>query len=220
MYQLRYAVLLNYVEMLLFGLFVAVSITLVALLIGMVIGLGVAFLRISRNPFLSRLGAFYVHFFRNIPLLLIILFVFFGFPLLGLRGLDKYASAVVAMALYSAAYLAEIFRAGLEAVQDRYVEAAKSIGLSKANTLRYVLMPIMFAEVLPALSNYMISLFKDSSLAAAISVPEITFVGRVINTDTWRVIEAWTAVAGMYLAFGFLIAWVLRRIEVLLVRWR
>lgn len=220
MYELHFEVLLRYVDPLIHGVVLAVGISLASIGIGAVLGLGVALARISRNAVLRYAAASYVQILRNIPLLLILIVVYFVFPIIGIRGINKYQSAIIAMSVYSAAYLSEIFRAGLEAGQTRYVEAAKSIGLSKYQTFTSVIFPIMIGEVLPAVGNSVISLFKDSSLAAAISVPEITFVGRQINTDTFRVIEAWTAVGLVYLVVGFLISLLLRRLETVVVRWR
>jgi polar amino acid transport system permease protein len=220
MYELHFEILLRYVDPIVEGVLIALGLSVASLVIGAVLGLGIALGRISRSRTLRYAGMVYVQVLRNIPLLLILIVVYFVFPLIGIRGFDKYESAIIAMSLYAAAYLSEIFRAGLEAVQTRYVEAAKSIGLSRTQTFTSVIFPIMIGEVLPAISNNVISLFKDSSLAAAISVPEITFVGRQINTDTFRVIEAWTAVGSVYLVVGFLASLILRRLEMAVIRWR
>lgn len=220
MYELRFDILLRYAEPFLNGVWVAIYLTVTSVALGSVAGLILAAGRANGNRFVRLTCASYIEFFRNIPLLLILVFVFFALPLLGVRGIDKYWSAILALALYSAAYLAEVFRAGLEAIQSRYVEAAKSIGLSRWATFRFVLLPLMLAEITPALGNNIISIFKDTSLAASISVPEITFVGRVINTDTWRVVEAWTAVGAVYLSFGFLASAVVSRLEAGFSRWR
>jgi polar amino acid transport system permease protein len=220
MYELHFEILLRYVDPIIGGILLAIELSLSSLAIGAVLGLAIALGRISRSRVLRYAGIAYVQVLRNIPLLLILIVVYFVFPIIGIRGIDKYQSAIIAMSLYAAAYLSEIFRAGLEAVQTRYVEAAKSIGLSKTQTFTSIIFPIMIGEVLPSVCNTVISLFKDSSLAAAISVPEITFVGRQINTDTFRVIEAWTAVGGVYLVVGFLASLLLRRLEMAVVRWR
>jgi polar amino acid transport system permease protein len=220
MYELQFQILLRYVDPMLNAVVITLGLSIASILIGSALGLAIALARTSQTAVIVYAATAYVNILRNIPLLLILIFVYFVFPIIGIRGIDKYQSAVIAMSLYAAAYLSEIFRAGLEAVQTRYVEAAKSIGLSKYQTFASVIFPIMIGEVLPALGNNYVSLFKDSSLAAAISVPEITFVGRQINTDTFRVIEAWTAVGVVYLVVGFLFNFSLRRLEMVVVRWR
>jgi His/Glu/Gln/Arg/opine family amino acid ABC transporter permease subunit len=220
MYELRFEVLLRYIDPLIEGILIAIGISLASIIFGAIIGMFIALARTSNNSALRFFAAAYVQIIRNIPLLLILIFIYFVLPILGIRGIDKFQSAIAALSIYAAAYLSEIFRAGIEAVSTRYVEAAKSIGLSKYQTFVWVTFPIMIGEVLPAVSNNVISLFKDSSLAAAISVPEITFVGRQINTDTFRVIEAWTVVGATYITVGVIASQLLRRLEVTLVRWR
>ncbi len=220
MYQLRFQVLLRYTDDLAWGLALSLSLSFTSLLLGSALGLALAFARSFGNEWIKKVVDSYVEFFRNIPLLLIIIFIFFGLPLMDVRILDKYYSVIVAMSLYASAYLTEIFRAGIESVESRYLEAGRSIGLSTAGLARYIIGPLMFAEILPALGNFAISLFKDSSLATAAAVPELTFVGRKINTDTWRVVEAWTAVAGVYLGVSYALAFLLRNIERRVIAWR
>ncbi len=103
------------------------------------------------------------------------------------------------LAIYGGAYLAEVFRAGILSVSRSFVEAGRSLGLSGVQIVRYVTLPIMFRTVLPSLSNTFISLFKDTSLAMAIAVPELTFVTRKVVTDTFQYIQAWTTAAVLYL---------------------
>jgi polar amino acid transport system permease protein len=155
----------------------------------------------------------YVEVIRNIPILLLIFFVFFGLPKMGISFLDKYDSFMVTLALYAGAYLTEVFRAGLGSIPTQYVEAGKAIGLLPAQRQRYVVLPVMFRITLPALSSNFISLFKDTSLAAAIAVPELTFYARQINVNTFRIIETWTVASGLYLAVCYGIAFLLRRVE-------
>jgi polar amino acid transport system permease protein len=220
MYELHYEVLWRYLPELQEGIFLAVTISLASIVFGTALGLVVALARTSKSRIARILASAYIQILRNIPLLLILVIIYFVLPLIGIRGINRIQSAILAMSIYAAAYLAEVFRAGLEAVQTRYVEAAKSIGLSGFQSFVYIIFPIMIGEVLPAIGNNVISLFKDSSLASAISVPEITFVGRQINTDTFRVIEAWTAVATVYLVIVFVASFILQRLERAVVRWR
>jgi polar amino acid transport system permease protein len=139
--------------------------------------------------------------------------VYFALPLLGISLLDNLWSFIFALAIYAGAYLIEIFRAGLESIHKGYIEAGKAIGLTRLQRARYVTVPLMFRIVLPSLGNTLISLFKDTSLASAISVTELTYGAIRINVNTWRVIEVYTVVALMYLATSYLIAGVLRFLE-------
>jgi polar amino acid transport system permease protein len=155
----------------------------------------------------------YTEFVRNIPLLLIIYFVFYGLGLIGLHLLNNIWSFVLALAVYSGAYLSEVFRAGIMSVPAGIIEAGKAIGLTPRKTMQFVTLPMTFRIVLPSLSNTLISLFKDTSLAAAISVPELTYGAMVINTNTWRILEVYTTVAIMYLITCYVLAGLLRLLE-------
>ena len=149
---------------------------------------------------------------RNTPLLVIVLVAFFALPELGIR-LGKVESFVISLALYAGAYLTEVFRAGLTGVPRGAIDAGLAIGLSRAAGRPADPLPIMLRNVLPALGSTFISLFKDTSIAAAIAVPELTFQARQINVETFRVVEAWLAASALYIATCFLLAAGLRRLE-------
>ena len=200
-------------DLLLAGLLLGLRLAFIALLIGSVIGLLCGYARVSRHAWLRAIVWLYVEIVRNTPILLLIFFVFFGLPEFGIYVLDKYQSFTLALAIYAGAYLAEVFRAGLSSIPGQYVEAAKAIGLRPWQRQRYVVLPVMFRICLPALSNNFISLFKDTSLAAAIAVPELTFYARQINVNTFRVIETWLVASILYLVVCYAIAFLLRQVE-------
>jgi len=195
------------------GLALGLEMAVVSLLIGTFIGLLCAFARVSRIRALSRAVWLYVEFIRNSPILLLIFFVYFGLPQVGIYALDKYKSFMLTLAVYAGAYLTEVFRVGLASMPSRYVDAAKAIGLRPLQRQVYVVFPVLFRIVLPSLSNNFISLFKDTSLATAIAVPELTFQAREIDTYTFRVIEVWLVASGLYLATCYTIAFLLRLVE-------
>ncbi len=199
----------SFLDALLLGLGLAVA----SLLIGTVIGLACAYARVSRFRSLSAAVWVYVEFIRNTPLLLLIFFIYFGLPEIGIYALDKIQSFVLTLSLYAGAYLTEVFRTGLASIPNQYVEAAKAIGLRPWQRQRYVVLPVMFRITLPALGNNLISLFKDTSLAAAIAVPELTFVTRQVNANTFRVFESWITASLLYLAVSYAIAIGLRLLE-------
>jgi polar amino acid transport system permease protein len=212
-YHYNWNVIWQNQERLLSGLLLGLEIAVFSLLIGCVIGLLGAFARTSRFGFLRGLMTAYVEFIRNVPLLLFTYFAFFGLPKLGISFLDNTASFVVALALYSGAYLTEVFRAGIGSIPHGYIEAGKAIGLTTAKRVRFIVLPVMFRMVLPSLSNTLISLFKDTSIASAIGVTELTYAATYINVNTFRVIEAWVAVTVLYLITGYSIALLLRLFE-------
>jgi polar amino acid transport system permease protein len=131
---------------------------------------------------------------------------------MGLR-FGKIESFVITLAIYAGAYLTEVFRAGLLSLPKGLREAGLAIGLTERQTRTSIIVPVMLRNVLPSLGNNFISLFKDTSLAAAIAVPELTYYARKINVETFRVIETWLVASLMYVAACYLIAAGLRRVE-------
>jgi polar amino acid transport system permease protein len=211
-YTLNFAAVWRSFPLLLEGLALSLALAVVAILIGCVIGLVTAFALMSKSGWLRHPARVYVTVIRNTPILVLILFTFFAMPQLGVR-LGKIESFVVTLAVYSGAYLAEIFRGGLLSVPPGLREAGLAIGLTEMQIRGSIVIPLMIRNVLPSLSSTLISLFKDTSLAAAIAVPELTFEARKINVETFRVIETWIVASCLYVATCSVLAALLRRLE-------
>ena len=148
---------------------VTLELSIVALIVSVLIGIGVAYARLSHYPAVAGAASAYVEFVRNIPLLLIMFFVYFGLPAFQVTLTERLA-AVLALSLYSGAYMTEIFRAGILAIGRGQVEAGQALGLTGFQISRTVVLPQAFRVVLPSLGNQFISLIKDSSLAVAIGL--------------------------------------------------
>lgn len=211
-YTLNFAAVWRSFDLLLAGLLLSLELAAAALAIGAVIGLAVAFALAGGPGWLRRPAALYVTVIRNLPILVLILFTYFALPQLGLR-IDKIQSFVLTLAVYSGAYLAEVFRAGLIAVPRGVKEAGLAIGLTPMQIRTSLVIPLMLRNVLPSLSSTLISLFKDTSLAAAIAVPELTFEARKINVESFRVIEVWMVTSALYVATCAVLAALMRFIE-------
>lgn len=218
-YQLNWSILWRYRELLVEGLLTALEVALLGLAIGCAIGLIAAFAQVSRNRVARGVSRAYVEFIRNIPLLLILFFVYFGLSILGIRIFDEKWSAIVSLGVYAGAYLTEIFRAGILAVPRGQIEAGRSIGLVGWQVGYYIMLPQILRVVLPSLSNTFVSLYKDTSLAMAISVHELTWAATKINIDTWRIVESWAAVGAIYLITSYLLTVGLRLLERSFARW-
>ncbi len=195
------------------GLGLSLGMAAAALVGGSILGLFVAYARLARSPLIRLPAAAYVEFMRNTPLLLLVVFMYFGLPEIGIYALEKIESFILTLGLYAAAYMSEVFRAGLASMPRQYAEAAKAIGMRPWQRQRYVVLPVMLRMVLPAAANNLISLFKDTSLATAIAVPELTFVARQVNANTFRVMEAWLTASALYLGTCLLISAALRLVE-------
>jgi His/Glu/Gln/Arg/opine family amino acid ABC transporter permease subunit len=211
-YTLNFAAVWRSFDQLLEGLALSLGLAVGAILIGFFIGLVVAFALVSKNIFLRKPAGLYVTVIRNTPILVLVLFSYFALPELGVR-LGKIESFVATLALYSGAYLAEVFRGGLLSVPPGQREAGLAIGLTEMQIRTSIIIPLMLRNVLPSLGSTFISLFKDTSLAAAIAVPELTFEARKINVETFRVIETWIVASGLYVATCTLLAALLRMVE-------
>ncbi|MFT2213983.1 amino acid ABC transporter permease [Rhizobium giardinii] len=211
-YTLNFAAVWRSFDQLLEGLLLSLGLAFVSILIGAVIGLLVAFALIAKSGWVQRPAATYVTIIRNLPILVLVLFAYFALPQMGVR-LGKIESFVAVLSLYSGAYLAEVFRAGLISIPRGLTEAGLAIGLTPMQIRVSIIVPLMLRNVLPSLSSTVISLFKDTSLAAAIAVPELTFEARKINVETFRVIETWIVASGLYVVTCSVLAALMRMVE-------
>ena len=211
-YTLNFAAVWRDLDLLLQGLGLSLLLAAASIVAGAALGLLVAFMLQSKQALLRRTAGVYVTAIRNTPLLVLILFAYFALPQIGLR-LGKIESFILTLMIYSGAYLAEIFRSGLIAIPRGMREAGLAIGLTEFQTRISVIIPIMIRNVLPSLGSTLISLFKDTSLAAAIAVPELTFYARKINNETFRVVETWIVVSLLYVVTCSVLAAILRVVE-------
>jgi len=187
------------------GLWVTIQISVLGLLGALIIGTVVAVMRVSPLAPLRWIGATYVEFFRNTPLVVQLFFLFLGLPLIGFRfSTDTFEhifrAAVIGMGVYHGAYVAEVVRGGLLGVDRGQIEAARSLGLSYPQMLRYVQLPQTFRSVIPPLGNIGIALVKNTSLASTIGVTELLFAAEIVESRTFRAEEAFIAATLLYLS--------------------
>lgn len=214
------SIILNALPNLLQGALVTLELTALSVFLGMIAGSLIGIARLSRVAPLRWAARAYIDFFRGTPLLVQIFMIYFGLPVLvqgsGINfSLDRLTAAVMALSLNSAAYLAEIVRAGIQSIEIGQSEAAQSLGLGAVETMRYVIFPQALRRMLPPLGNEFITLLKDTSLVSVIGFEELLRRGQLIVSDNYRVFEIYFAVAVMYLvltllssrAFSFLEDW-------------
>lgn len=179
------------------GLRVTLEISAVSLLFTLVIGLATALLRLSDSIVGRTVARGYIELIRNTPLLVQIYLLYFVFgPVL---GLERFTTAVLALSLFQGAYTAEIFRAGLTSIESGQFEASDSLGLSKLDSYRFVILPQVIKRILPPLTNEGVSLVKNSSIVSVMAIFDLTTEGRNIVADTAMPFEVWFTVAGIYL---------------------
>ncbi len=167
------------------GVLLTLWLTLASAVLSLIIGIIIAVMRTAPLPPLAALAAGYTEFFRNVPLLLILFFFYYGLPNAGLR-LSAISCAIWGLGLYTAAYVAEVIRAGLAGVSKGNLEAARSLGLNFMQMIRYVQMPQALRSAIPPLGTLLIALLKNTSLAGAITIPELLFQGDLIGSRTFN----------------------------------
>ena len=212
-YHLNFTLIWRHFDKLWSGLLLSLELAALSIGIGCVIGLGLAVLYVSGNKIVRGLIAAYVEVIRNVPLLLLVYLVFYGLPRVLDFSYSNTTSFVVTLSAYAGAYLVEVFRSGLDAVPRGLLDAGKSIGLTPGQRFTYVRLPTMLRIALPALSNTVVSLFKDTSVASVIAVPELTYGAQWINFNTFRIMEVYLVVTGLYLVTGYAILIGLRMLE-------
>ena len=212
-YTLNFTQVWRHFDKLAYGLLLSLELALLSIIIGAMIGLALAVAHSAAGRGVRAAIGIYVELVRNVPLLLLVYLVYYGLPQVIDVSYDAKASFVMTLSIYSGAYLVEVFRSGLAAVPQGLVDAGKSIGLTAGQVLAYVRLPTMLRITLPALSNTFVSLFKDTSVASVIAVPELAYGAQWINTNSFRIVETYLVVTGIYLVVGYGILTVLRQVE-------
>ena len=202
----------EYPALLLYGLRLTLGVSLSALLVSVLFGTLLGVIRSLRLPVLGQLGNAYVELVRGIPLIVLLSVVYYGLPALGIT-LGGFPSAVLALGLYSAAYTSEIVRGGLSSVPAGQLEAARSLGLSRVQSLRFVVLPQAWRVALPALGNEFVSLILGSSLASAVTLQELFAAGKYITNATYRQFEVYAVLALVYFLLTFTLTRLLRLAE-------
>jgi polar amino acid transport system permease protein len=212
-YHLNFTLIWRHFPRLLEGLLLSLEIAAVSIAIAMVIGLTLALAYVDGNRFTRSAVAAYVEFIRNVPLLLLVYLMFYGVPTVVDIRYEATVSFVATLSIYGGAYLVEVLRAGLQAVPQGLIEAGKAIGLTRLQRLVHVRLPTALRISLPSLSNTYVSLFKDTSIASVIAVPELAYAAQWINLNTFRIVEVYAVATPMYLITGYSILFLLRLLE-------
>jgi His/Glu/Gln/Arg/opine family amino acid ABC transporter permease subunit len=152
--------------------------------LGVILGLVLALLKLSRLRILRFPAQLYVDVFRGTPLLVQIIFIYFATPLIGLRFESLFFAGLTALSLNSAAYVAEIFRAGIQSIDKGQMEAGRATGLSYGQTMRYIIVPQAFRRVIPPLTNEFVVIIKDTSIVSVIGLEELLRSARVLQSAT------------------------------------
>jgi His/Glu/Gln/Arg/opine family amino acid ABC transporter permease subunit len=189
-----------------------IEITLGGLLVALVLGLLIALLRRSSSHSVTIAAAAYVEIFRCVPVLTQLFVIYFGLGQIGFR-ISPLPAAIVGFGLNGAAYLAEIYRSGIESVPRGQTEAGSAIGMTKHQTMIWVILPQAIRISLPPIGNYGVGLLKDSSIAVAIAAPEITFAATNLINQTYLSTQIYLLMALLYIAMSLPLSHLVRRLE-------
>ncbi|QKF78606.1 amino acid ABC transporter permease [Arcobacter defluvii] len=193
------------------GLWVTLKISFFAAILTFFIGIIVALMKLSSYQFLKDIATVYITIVRGTPLLVQI-FLFY-FIVANIFELDRFVAGVLALGIFFGAYMAEILRGAIQSIDKGQLEAANSLGISKIQAMRYIILPQAFKRALPTLVGEMIALVKDSSLVSVISITDLTKVGKEIVANTFSPFETWIVVALVYLSITSILSFIGHRIE-------
>jgi His/Glu/Gln/Arg/opine family amino acid ABC transporter permease subunit len=198
-----------------FGGFVGGTLRLAvpAIVLGFLLGIFVGLARLARAPWLHWPATIYVEFFRGVPLVMVIFWIWFIVPQLLRLPIPEYGVALTAFVIFEAAYFGEIVRAGVQSVPRGQVEAATAVGLTPAQTMRLVVLPQAVRNMVPALVTQMIVLFKDTSLASIIGYVDLTKAAQIVNNREIRPFELYLFIAVVYWVCTYSMSRFARRYE-------
>ena len=192
-----------------------------SVLFGAILGTLMASLRMCRIPPLRWIAVAYIEFVRGTPLMVQLMFIFYGLPMIGITipnipwipNFSRFAAGIVAMSMNSCAYVAEIIRGGLMAVDGGQMEAGRSLGLNYFDTMRFIVIPQAIKAILPALGNEFIILLKDTSLITVIGGKELLYAAQAVGAKTYSVMFPLLGAAVIYLVIVMILTWLQGKLE-------
>lgn len=212
-YNYDFSIVLMNKKALLSGLFITLELTIFSIIFGLILGMILCLLKSSKNSEISITANIFIQLFRGLPLLVLLIWLFYALPpIIGIK-ISPIATAILALSLNLGAYSAEIFKAGFNSIHKGQIEAAKVLGLSKLHTIKHIIMPQAAKVIIPPLTGRLIETIKLTSLASVIAVNELLHQGQNIIAISFRPLEVYTIIALMYLAIIIPLSFALRKIE-------
>ncbi|MFC4802671.1 amino acid ABC transporter permease [Neobacillus sp. GCM10023253] len=199
------------------GLEVTLYIFVIAIILGFLIGLLMALLRLAPFKILNWIAKVYVDAIRGTPFIVQLFFIYFGVNSLHLVSLNNTTAGIITVAINAGAYFAEIIRAGIQSIDKGQTEAARSIGFTSAQTMRFIILPQAFRRMLPTITNQSIISLKDTSLLSVIGIADLTQQGQIQAAATFEAFKIWLTVGVIYFIIIYLLTilanFIERRIE-------
>lgn len=210
--MLNFSLVSEYIPFLVKAAVVTIQLSLVSIILGLVFGLVIALMRISKIKILSYIAQFYIWIIRGTPMLVQLFLVYFGLPQIGIE-LSPFVSSVIALGLNAAAYIAEIYRGGIMSVPMGQMEAAESLGMRYPAIMKKIILPQALRVSVPSLGNQAVAMLKDSSLASLVTVSELMMVSQRFASTNFAFIEFYLVAAGFYLVMTTIFTFILHKIE-------
>lgn len=210
--MLDFSLVTKYTVFLLEASWITIELSVLSILLGLILGLVAALMKISMIKPLMWLADFYIWVIRGTPILVQLFLVYFGLPQIGIE-LGAFVSSVIALGVNAGAYIAEIYRGGILSVPKGQTEAAESLGMTYTTIMRRIILPQAFRVSVPALGNQAISMLKDSSIASLVTVNELMMASQRFASSNYAFIEFYITAAALYLAMTTVLSFFLNRIE-------
>ena len=202
-----------HLKFLLAGFGLTISISTISLTASIILGLLVALPGLARQPWLRAFNRIYVETFRSIPVLVMILWVYYGFPVVIGLALGPFMAGILALTLCDSAFEAEVFRGGIQSIEQGQIEAADSLGLNYYQKMRLVILPQAIRRILPPLGNQFVYMLKMSSLVSVIGLQELTRRANELTVTVYRPLEIYSVLVVEYLLLILVASWMVRRLE-------
>ena len=204
---------LTNLKFLISGITITIYISVISIILAMIIGLVVALPSLSNNKFLSYFNIAYVEIVRAIPLLVLILWIYYGLPIMTGISFSPFVSGIIALTISESAFQAEIFRAGINSINKGQYEVASSLGMNFWKKMRLVILPQAIKVVLPALGNQFVYVLKMSSLVSIIGIADLTRKANELVVSTYRPLEIYTFLILEYLILILIVSYFVRKLE-------
>ena len=204
---------LTNIKFLISGLNITILISIFSILFSLIVGFFISILSFSKLRLIKYTNIFYVEFFRSIPLLVLLLWIYYGLPVIFGISLSPFVAGIVSLSLSDSAFEAEIFRAGIQSINKGQKDASKSLGLNKFKEMRFIILPQALRIILPAICNQFVYVLKMSSLVSIIGLADLTRKANELVVTVYRPLEIYTFLVIEYLILIIIISYLVRKLE-------
>jgi polar amino acid transport system permease protein len=209
--------MIEFLPPLLHGAMLTILVSLTSFALALVFGLLFGLMRLSRIWPIRTVAAVYIQFIRGTPLLLQLFFIYYVLPYAGIV-LTPFVSAVIGLTMNYAAYMAEVFRSGIQAIPKGQSEAGQAVGMSRRLLMRRIILPQAIRIIIPSLGNFFVSIFKDSALVSVITMRDLMFSGQLLASATFKHFEIFTMVAVIYFLISYptakFVEWIEAKVDI------